>query len=159
MALVMERSPSAFDGIDEESLRMHFLVQLNGAFEGNATGETFNFDGKTDILLRRDGRNVFVAECKFWSGPKAFGETIDQLLSYLTWRDSKTAVIVFVRDTSVATVLDKIPDLLRNHSSFLSEGTPPQEDEFRCRMRSLRDQSLSVDVTVQVYHVPTNEHS
>ena len=69
MALVMERSPSAFEGIDEEALRMHFLVQLNGAFEGDATGETFNYDGKTDILLRRDGRNLFVAECKFWDGP------------------------------------------------------------------------------------------
>ena len=40
--------------------------------EGQATGETFNAAGKTDILLRIDGKNVFIGECKFWKGPKAF---------------------------------------------------------------------------------------
>jgi hypothetical protein len=52
MTTVMERSPTAFRGMDEESIRQHFLVQLNGHFEGAATGETFNYSGKTDILIR-----------------------------------------------------------------------------------------------------------
>ena len=26
-------------------------------------------------------------ECKFWSGGKALSETIDQILSHLSWRD------------------------------------------------------------------------
>jgi hypothetical protein len=72
MTRVMELSPHAFLEMDEEALRSHFLVQLNGAYEGDATGETFNFQGKTDILIRKDGKNVFVAECKFWKGEKAF---------------------------------------------------------------------------------------
>jgi hypothetical protein len=38
----------------EEDLRQHFLVQLNGQYEGQATGETFNFQGKTDILIRAE---------------------------------------------------------------------------------------------------------
>ena len=37
--------------MDEEALRSHFLVQLNGHYEGQATGETFNYEGKTDILI------------------------------------------------------------------------------------------------------------
>jgi len=65
MALVMERSPSAFASMDEEALRSHFLVQLNGHYEGQATGETFNFEGKTDILIRVGGRNIFIGECKY----------------------------------------------------------------------------------------------
>jgi hypothetical protein len=65
MVVVMERSPKAFSGMGEEDLRQHFLVQLNGHYEGQATGETFNFDGKTDILIRVDGKNIFIAECKF----------------------------------------------------------------------------------------------
>jgi hypothetical protein len=40
----------------EEDLRQHFLAQLNGHFEGSATGETFNYEGKTDILIRERGR-------------------------------------------------------------------------------------------------------
>jgi hypothetical protein len=43
MATVMERSPTAFAAMREEDLRQHFLVQLNGQFDGAATGETFNY--------------------------------------------------------------------------------------------------------------------
>ena len=88
-----------------------------------------------------------------------FLETIDQLLNYLTWRDSKTAIILFVRDTAIGTVLAKIPELLRSHPAFLREDAPRKEDEFRCRMKNLRDESLSLDVTVQVYHVPKKNNS
>jgi hypothetical protein len=70
MAHVMERSPSAFVDSGEEALRQHFLVQLNGHYQGAATGETFNFTGKTDILIRVNGKNIFVAECKFWQARK-----------------------------------------------------------------------------------------
>ena len=81
MVHVMELSPKAFQHMGEEDLRWHFLVQLNAQFEGGATGETFNFQGKTDILIRFEQRNVFVAEWKFWNGEKQLLATIDQLLS------------------------------------------------------------------------------
>lgn len=55
-----ELSPHAFLDMGEEDLRSHFLVQLNGAFEGQATGETFNFQGKTDILIRVEGKNILL---------------------------------------------------------------------------------------------------
>lgn len=42
MVLVMEKSPYAFAHMDEESMRTHFLVQLNGHYEGQATGETLS---------------------------------------------------------------------------------------------------------------------
>lgn len=98
MGHVMEHSPSAFTAIDEESLRFHYLVQLNGHYEGNATGETFNYGGKTDILIRVDGKNIFIAECKFWRGSKVFLETIDQVLGYACWHDIKVAIIIFNRN-------------------------------------------------------------
>ena len=68
MALVIERSPGAFQHLHEEELRWLFLVPLNGLYEGQATGETFNFDGKTDILIRVNGKNIFIAECAIWNG-------------------------------------------------------------------------------------------
>ena len=73
MTFVLERSPSAFTTMGEEDLRQHFLVQLNGHYEGTATGETFNAEGKTDILIRHEGKNLFIAECKFWKGPAKIG--------------------------------------------------------------------------------------
>lgn len=154
MALMMERSPSAFEKISEENLRMFFLVVLNGMFEGAATGETFNFGGKTDILVRVGDRNVFIAECKFWDGPKSFDQAVNQLLSYLTWRDSKAAIILFVRDTAPGTVLKKIPGLLEEHENFVQRLVRKREDEFRARMKSERDQEVFLSLTVLVFHVP-----
>ena len=86
MSHVFERSPKDFAGLDEEAVRQHFLVQLNGHYMGAATGETFNSEGKTDILVREGDRNVFIGECKFWAGPKVLTETIDQVLRYASWR-------------------------------------------------------------------------
>jgi hypothetical protein len=105
--------------MDEEALRSHLLVQLNGVYEGDATGETFNFQGKTDILIRKDGKNVFVAECKFWKGEIAFLDTIDQLVTtYLIWRDTKTAVIFFNRNAGFSAVLSKIAEITPKHLQF-----------------------------------------
>lgn len=82
MTQVMELSPSAFHDVDEEALRSHFLVQLNGHYQGQATGETFNYEGKTDILIRTEGRNIFIAECKSsGQGPRSFRRLLTSCLA------------------------------------------------------------------------------
>lgn len=154
MALVMERSPDAFKLMDEEALRQHFLVQLNGQFEGKATGETFNMGGKTDILLREGDRNVFIAECKFWKGPKGFGEAIEQLLGYATWRDGKTAILVFNRSTDTSTVLTGINTAAKAHANFKRAVTWPHESGFRYVFHSNGDKNRELILTVLVFHVP-----
>lgn len=154
MALVMERSPDAFKAMNEEALRQHFLVQLNGQFEGKATGETFNMGGKTDILLREGDRNVFIAECKFWKGPKGFGEAIDQLLGYATWRDSKTAILVFNRGTETSTVLTGIDAVAKAHGNFKRAVTWPHESGVRYVLHSGGDKNRELVLTVLVFHVP-----
>lgn len=85
MSLVIERSPDAFMNSNEESIRTLFLVNLNAQFKGQATGETFNSIGKTDILIRVNDKNIFIGECKFWKGEKKYSETIDQILGYTSW--------------------------------------------------------------------------
>jgi hypothetical protein len=154
MTLVMERSPAAFKTLDEEALRQHFLMQLNGQFEGKATGETFNMSGKTDILLREGERNVFIAECKFWKGPKAFGEAIDQLLGYTTWRDGKTAILVFNRGTETSTVLTGIDATVKDHANFKRQVNWPHESGFRYVLHANGDANRELILTVLVFHVP-----
>ncbi len=131
MVKVMERSPKAFHGIDEEGLRTHFLVQLNGHYDGHATGETFNYEGKTDILIRSGNRNIFIAECKFWNGPAKLTETIDQLLGYLSWRDSKTAILLFNRNKDFSKVVAAIPDVVKAHPNFQKEEGKRGDTGFR----------------------------
>lgn len=155
MAIVMERSPGAFKSMNEEALRQHFLVQLNGQFEGKATGETFNMEGKTDILLREGDRNVFIAECKIWKGPKGFGEAINQLLGYATWRDGKTAILLFNRGVDTSTVLAGIDTTMKQHPNFKRSVNWPHESGFRYVLSSKGDANRELILTVLVFHVPT----
>lgn len=154
MVLVMERSPRAFSNMCEEDLRTHFLVQLNGQYEGQATGETFNYEGKTDILIRVDGKNIFIAECKFWKGAKGLKSTIDQLLSYLSWRDTKTAILLFNRNKDFSVVLNQIPTVLENHPNFKRHLHNGGEGEFRSVLHINNDSNRELVLTILVFDIP-----
>lgn len=85
---------------------------------GTATAETFNKEGKTDILLKAaDRTNVFVAECAIWSGKSDFQDKIDQLFGYLTWTDSKAAVVLFVDRQEMETIAGRIEEGVEEYDS------------------------------------------
>ena len=154
MVFVMECSPSAFATMNEENLRQHFLVQLNGQYESQATGETFNFNGKTDILIREQGKNIFIAECKFWSGPRGLHKAINQLLDYTSWRDTKTAILIFNRRKNLSNVLRKIPDVIKNHPNYIRDFKIISETEFRSVLSHKNDVTRELILTVLVFDVP-----
>src|SRR5258706_683326 len=114
----MERHPSIYEDKDEEALRDFLIMVLSPHFQ-SVTGETFNKSGKTDILIRHERHNVFVAECKFWKGRKELHDAISQLLGYLTWRDSKTALVCFVRNKDFGRVLGEIESATPEHGCFV----------------------------------------
>lgn len=155
MVAVMERSPHAFKEMKEEDLRQHFLVQLNGQYEGQATGETFNFEGKTDILIRVNGRNIFIAECMIWDGPKSLERKLDQLLGYATWRDTKTAILVFNRTKSFSSVLAKIPEVVKAHPNFKRELERGGESASRYVLHHQDDNNRELILTVLAFEIPT----
>lgn len=154
MSQVIERDPAAFGSLGEESLRAHFLMHLNGTFQGQASGETFSMNGKTDIYLRVNDRAIFIAECKFWTGPSSFGDIIDQLTGYLTWRDTKTAILVFVKNADITQVIDQIPGLVSRHRLFTKREASAHQGEFRFTMRNAQDESLPLILTVMCFHMP-----
>ncbi|WP_315112939.1 hypothetical protein [Clostridium intestinale] len=154
MVLVMERSPEAFSKMNEESLRQHFLVQLNGTYEGKATGETFNSNGKTDILIREDGKNVFIGECKFWRGDQVYLDTIDQLLGYLCWRDTKAAILIFNRNKEFSNVLAKIEELTKQHKNFKKYIGKQNETQFRYIFNQPNDKNREIILTVLAFDIP-----
>jgi len=161
MARGMERTPGNYGSWDEEQLRDALLVLLNTHYEGQATGETFNGSGKTDIIVRCDDRNVFVAECKWWSGPAAFARTdrttpsaLDQLLSYTTWRDAKLALVVFVGRQDMDRVLVAAREALSTHPAFERWLKNGSEGEFRCRVRMPGREERYADLAVVFVHLP-----
>ena len=149
-----ERLPSVYVGKEEEHLRDHMLMMLEPNFEGSATGETFNKSGKTDILLRHDGTNVFIGECKFWKGQKSFLSTISQLLGYLTWRDSKAAVIMFVPNKEFSTVLETAKSSVSSHKNFLRIVDESDETWFNCEFHLDDDRNRIIKVAIMLYHTP-----
>jgi hypothetical protein len=147
--------PSVYINKKEEDLRDHILMTLDPNFEyGTASGETFNKTGKTDIQLRYDSSVVFIAECKFWSGTKNYLTTIDQLLGYLTWRDNKASVIIFVKQKDFTSILIKIETETIKHSNFLSFVGKSDENWFNYRFHINGDRNREIQLAVQVYNIP-----
>lgn len=122
----LERSPSTTSKLDEPEIRDILLVLLNAQFEGRAAGEVFNGSGKTDILIRHDDRNVFIGECKILrhdTGVETVvASAIDQLFSYLTWRDTKAALLLLIRDMDVPAVVSRACREIERHPSYTETG-------------------------------------
>lgn len=151
LGMAMERHPSTYIDKQEEDLRDLFLTTLCTHYS-NTTGETFNKSGKTDILIRHGDKNVFVGECKFWHGIKGFSETIDQILGYLTWRDSKAAIVCFVQNKDFGAVLQQVTEGTMAHKSFVREKTKKNESWMEFELRLPSDPSRNVHLAVQCFH-------
>lgn len=154
MSLVIERNPSSFARLKEELIRDLFLVQLNGHYEGTATGETFNASGKTDILIRVKDRNIFIAECKFWNGPKVFDRAISQLLDYLSWRDSKSAIMVFNRTRNSSAVRAKMHEVVSARKEHRKTEKHSGEGDSRYILVKESDRGREIVLTTMLFDMP-----
>jgi len=134
---------------------MHFLVHLNGQYERQATGETFNYEVKTDILINNKGRYIFIGECKIWRGKKVHNETIGQLLGYLTWRDTKVALIIFNRNKDFTNVLEKAKMATEDHQNFRKFVKQRSETSWVYRFSHRDDPNREITVTLMVFDVPS----
>lgn len=114
---LVERLPKTFQKMSERELRDILLVVLNNQF-GPAGAEVFSREGKTDIFIWHERGAVFIAECKIWAGARGFQKAVDQLLGYLVWRDTKSALIVVVRGQDVTRVLEQADKVLREHPRY-----------------------------------------
>jgi hypothetical protein len=110
--------------------------------------------GKTDILVQVEGHVVFIAECKIWKGAGAFTKALDQLLSYLTWRDTKTALVIFNRKKNLSAVLEQIPALVTSHPAYSKGPGQSGETKFRYLLRHPADPVRTLVVSILVFDVP-----
>lgn len=150
----LERTPGDYAKSQEEALRDALLVMLNTHFEGDGQAEAYNKSGKTDILIRVEDRNIFIAECKRWAGDKAAVEALDQLLGYTTWRDSKLALIFFVNRKDIKAVVEKARTILSGHASFARWLEPEDEGELKCALTWPDDPDRSAELAVFFVHLP-----
>jgi hypothetical protein len=150
----MEHNPTAYAGMGEEARRHVILDVLNTHCSGAGTAEGFNFGGKTDILIRHEGRNLFIGECKFWSGAKGFTDTLDQLFGYQAWRDTKLAVLMFVRERGMTTIVERAREALGDHPQFVEWKDAATETELRATVSWSGDERRHADLNVFFMSVP-----
>jgi hypothetical protein len=149
---VIERLPNIYKDRDENSLRDLLLLYLEPRYT-SAAGEAFNSKGKTDILIRYENSNAFIAELKFWEGQKHFNETIDQLFGYLTWRDSKTALVIFCKNKDFSSVLGEVKQLLEKHERLVDSVTIQDDSWLKCKLRFPDDSTKEVFLSVLLFHL------
>jgi hypothetical protein len=156
----MEKKPALYKGKDEEGLRDQFLFILETRYEGiTATGETFNKNGKTDIILKysADHSNLFVAECKLWKGASEFHKAINQLFDrYLTWRDSKVALMFFVQNKDFSKVLDTVKDEAEKHDYYKNTINSNKESSYSYIYRLPNDMDKDVYLEIILFHFEQN---
>lgn len=155
MGRTFETAPGVFSLHDEEGLRTILLAMLNGHFEGAAKAEAFRKRGKTDILIEEKNRSAFVGECKVWTGQSGAAAAIDQLLGlYVTWRDSKAALIIFNKGTkNFSTIREKLPSVVKSHPLFAQDIGCNELGEWRMQMQRVKDETDLVTLHVFAFNI------
>jgi hypothetical protein len=77
--------------------------------------------------------NVFVGECKIWTGPSDLPKAISQLLNDLTWRDTKGTLLLFIRNLDVTAVISKAVKAIQEHPNYVaarSASNPSDRHDF-----------------------------
>jgi hypothetical protein len=153
----LERNPSTIAKLNEEEIRNLLLISLNTQFEGNVGGEVFNGAGKTDILVRVDDRNVFIGECKIWKGPKTVGDALDQLLTYLVWRDTKAALLIFVKSGDITAITDKSVAAVAAHPNYKRVGRHADEDRHDFVLHANSDPDREIQLALLIFPLMANK--
>jgi hypothetical protein len=154
MGIVMEKSPGTFSALMEEGIRDFYLAVLNLSFVGQAKGEVFNAGGRTDILITWDERNIFIAEFKIWSGSNDLATAVDQLLGYMTWRDTKCAIVIIVRERGVSEIVEKAHNTLTQHRNHKRTVNGTAELQRRYVFHQRGDLRRELLLTLLVFPVP-----
>lgn len=147
---------SVYKGKHEEDLRDLIVPSLNSVFFGvNSSAETFNRKGKTDIITKAlDGSNIFIAECKIWRGEKMFLDAIDQLLGYVTWRDTGTALILFVKNSGIADIIERAKSTIAQHPCYVSFKTKTGDSSFSYKFHTKDDSQSQISLELMIFHYP-----
>lgn len=144
------RLPASAGKLSENDLRNFALLVLNANFDfTTARGEVFNGDGKTDLLLPWELGNAFIGEFKKYDGADSVNRALSQLLTYVTWADTKAALVVIIDRVNVTAALAETHRAIEQHPRH--HRTIPANDPDRRRdyiVTSSRDHAREVKLAV-----------
>ncbi len=118
-AKTFEQTPKVYNKLEEEDLRDILLSTLNAVFQNNATGESFNKKGKTDIRLVMPNTELLIIEIKKWAGEKKYIEAIKQLIGYMTCRESWVILLTFSNMKNFTEIMQKAKNASKQHPDYI----------------------------------------
>ena len=104
--------------------------------------------------MRMGNHNIFIAECKYWSGAKGLGNTLDQLLRYVTWRDTKTSIIKFVDRKSFTPIVEEATKTMGAHPLLVHQPKKEGDTRFRYTLKHPDDPKRLISMTMLLFHIP-----
>lgn len=146
----MESQRSSYSD-NENKLRDQLVTVLTTHPMGSVTAESSNARGKTDIMVRDNNVKLFIAECKIWKGKKELFDAIDQLLSYTTWRDPFTAIVIFSKVKSISNVLEVVQTQIQNHENYENIIDNPDRSWFNYEFHLPGDKKIKVRLAVLIF--------
>lgn len=153
----LEKYPKITKDYGEEDFRDYLLPHLNSIYKTlNVTGETFNKNGKTDILFQKsNGEISFIVECKLWKGETQVTEAINQLFErYLSWRIESCALIFFNKNTrNVKNVLKKLNQKIVENKLYHSKITNKSSTILSYNFRHPQDESKIISMDAILFNL------
>ncbi|UBF28143.1 hypothetical protein K9N68_09785 [Kovacikia minuta CCNUW1] len=82
-------------------------------------------------------------------------ETFDQLLGYVTWRDTKLAMLICNRNKNFTAVLQQIQQVIRGQPSFVREVNIDSETQFRFVVSHPDDRDRELLLAILAFDIPS----
>ena len=76
----------------------------------------------------------------------------------MTWRDTKTAILIFNRAKNITSTIENVGVTLSEHPNFKRKLDYQTDRGFRCTLGHRNDPSRELVLTVLVFDVPTESH-
>ena len=89
-----------------------------------------------------------------WRGEAYLTEKVNQILGYTSWRDTKTAILIFSRNKDFSNVLTKVPATVASHQNFKKQLSQSGETQFRYLFHHREDTNRGLITSVLVFNVP-----
>jgi hypothetical protein len=149
----MEKTAATFNKLNEDSLRDVMVAFLNTHYLGTATGEAFCKTGRADIHILFENKAAYIAECKIWRSEECLKAAIGQIFNYTTWRDVKTSIIIFNKDSKYfQRLLSSIDDYLKENKQCQTKFSL-SENEWLCTFKQSSDAEDSITIHIIAFNL------
>ena len=81
-------------------------------------------------------------------------KTADQLLGYTTWRDTRTALIIFNRNLDFTNVISEAQRAMKDHQHYKSGPAKESETRFRYIFSHPEDKQRDIIFTLLLFNMP-----